>query len=292
MITVRVLDQPDPVEPRQPRRRWVWLLVVTGLIAAALLMGFLIDTIRTASTTGGSPSAPASQTASSTPDPEVAPGLRRGLATVAAGNTGAKYGIPYGWPQNTEGAVSAAMNIAASFCTLPMMVDATRAELEPIMYTADGLAENAFPAEVAAKRRRGSRLNDDGVVVLPDGQPSPTEKYYGCGLPRYGAYKVISEDPSQVVVEVWMPYVAGPGTDDNLSEVFLGTIHAELTMRWNAGPVGPDWRLSHDKPLPVLDLPTSKSNVGWQGIRDIVGPGWMVPADATTKPYPGSVWAS
>ena len=90
-----------------------------------------------------------------------------------------------------------------------------------------------------------------------------------------------------------MPYVAGPGTDDNLSEVFLGTIHTELAMRWDRGPVGPDWRLSHEKPLPVLPLPNrTKSNVGWQGIRDIVGPGWMVPADATIKPYPGSVWAS
>jgi len=223
---------------------------------------------------------------------EVAPGLRMGLATVAAGNSGAKYGIPYGWSRTTDGAVGAAMNIAASFCALPMMVDSTRVEINKIQLTADGLVENTVPLEIAAKMRKGSRLNNDGVVVLPDGRPSPHEKYYGCGLPRYGAYKVISEEDYYVIVEVWMPYVAGPGTDDNLSEVFLGTIHGELAMRWDRGPVGPDWRLAHDKPLPVLDLPTRKSNVGWQGIRDIVGPGWMVPADATTKPYPGSVWAS
>ena len=310
MIKVQYLDRNDDKdsdggggEVRGPRVVRAWLVLL--MVVVSWVGGYWLGKAgASASSASVSPSASASSSSSvsgsGSVEPtavvsrgdEVAPGLRMGLATVAAGNSGAKYGIPYGWSRTTDGAVGAAMNIAASFCALPMMVDSTRVEIDKIQLTADGLVENTRPLERAAKMRKGSRLNNDGVVVLPDGRPSPHEKYYGCGLPRYGAYKVISEEDYYVIVEVWMPYVAGPGTDDNLSEVFLGTIHGELAMRWDRGPVGPDWRLAHDKPLPVLDLPTRKSNVGWQGIRDIVGPGWMVPADATTKPYPGSVWAS
>ena len=309
MIKVQYLDRNDDNdsdggggEVRGPRVVRAWLVLL--MVVVSWVGGYWLGKAgASASSASVSPSASASSSSSVSGSvaptavvsrgDEVAPGLRMGLATVAAGNSGAKYGIPYGWSRTTDGAVGAAMNIAASFCALPMMVDSTRVEIDKIQLTADGLVENTRPLERAAKMRKGSRLNNDGVVVLPDGRPSPHEKYYGCGLPRYGAYKVISEEDYYVIVEVWMPYVAGPGTDDNLSEVFLGTIHTELAMRWDRGPVGPDWRLSHEKPLPVLPLPNrTKSNVGWQGIRDIVGPGWMVPADATIKPYPGSVWAS
>ncbi len=311
MIKVQYLDRNDDNdsdggggEVRGPRVVRAWLVLL--MVVVSWVGGYWLGKAgASASSASVSPSASASSSSSvsgsGSVEPtavvsrgdEVAPGLRMGLATVAAGNSGAKYGIPYGWSRTTDGAVGAAMNIAASFCALPMMVDSTRVEIDKIQLTADGLVENTRSLETAAKMRKGSRLNNDGVVVLPDGRPSPHEKYYGCGLPRYGAYKVISEEDYYVIVEVWMPYVAGPGTDDNLSEVFLGTIHTELAMRWDRGPVGPDWRLSHEKPLPVLPLPNrTKSNIGWQGIRDIVGPGWMVPADATTKPYPGSVWAS
>ncbi len=316
MVTVRVLDSDD--EPRsenqeqgqgQQRRSW-WRRWAPAVVAAALVggtgLGLWLRPSQPATPAASAPApAPASGSvaqpapgSSSAPGSglylaEVAPGLRMGLATVDSGNTAAKYGIPYGWSKTPEGAVGAAMHNAASFCSLPVLVDGTRAELVPYLFTPDG-AQFDLTAERAAKMRKGMRLNDDGVVLLPDGQPSPHEKYYGCGLPRYGAYKVLASDPDRVVVEVWMPYVAGPGTDDNISEVWLGTLHGELTMRWSAGPDGPDWRVSYYKSLPALKLPASpkKSNIGWQGIRDVVGPGWMVPADATTQPYPGSVWAS
>jgi len=217
-------------------------------------------------------------------------GIWWGWATVAADNTDQVYGIPCGWPHTIEGAAAAAMNTASSIGNVANLVDATRPTLTARLYTPDG-AKDVMDAAAAAQLRAKFRLNAEGVVVLADGRVSPNEHYYGLGMPRYGAYRFITASEDFVVVEVWIPTAFGPGTDDNLSDVKLSATHASYAMRWSDGTGGKDWRVSASTPLDVKRPPVLRANIGLQRMRDLLGSGWLIPLDATDKPYPGAVWA-
>lgn len=308
-MPVHVYDEgTESAAPSPPPGRRRLLLLVAALSVVIVVLVAVIAWPSGAPAADPTPGGAATTPTGTTPQPttaspgqtsvlpnlgEAVPGLYFGTATVTSGNTKSLYGIPYGWNKTTDGAVAAAMTVSASFCALPVMVDDTRAALTPILFTQDGEAFQTNAADYAIMRK-GSRLNDAGVVVAADGRVSEGETYLACGMPRFGAYKVVSTTGDDlVIVDVWMPYTAGPGSDDNLSEVWLGAIHARVTMRWSERNGSEDWRLAYNESLRGKGvLPAKRSNIGHQAIRDLLGPGWFVPADTTTKPYPGSVWAS
>ncbi len=306
-MPVRVVSGPGPVPaPTGRRLSRRWLLPAVGLLVGALALGLLLvggrqqaaptpTAEQRAAATSESSAPTAGPAAGQAPVGAVGQTSVEGMWTsevvVGSGNHAAVYGIACGWPHTKEGAAAAAMNTLASLSSLPNLVDATRSVLTARLYTADGASVQLTAAQAARVRQR-NRLNDDGVVVLPDGLPSPYERYYGGGMPRYGALRFLTVTPDQVTVEIWMPRAYGTGTDDNLSEVRLGAQHLQVTVRWGDGPGGQDWRVAHAEPLDKRVLETRRSNIGVQGMRDLLGPGWLIPADATDMPYPGAVLAA
>lgn len=321
-MQIRVVTE-APVEPRTPR----WVFVVVGAVVLALLLAGAFwlggranqdpgpepTPTHTPTATPSGTAEPSETPTATEPTPtqtgpalpehmavagEVVPGLWQGTATVSTGNSNAIYGIPVGWSRTVDGAVAAAMNIDAAFYSLPAVVEDTQVELNPYLYTGEAL-ESEVSGDQALEFRRQlrevCRLDESGVVVDAQGNPSQHETYYGGGIPRYGAYQVRDVEyadeitPQRVEVAVVQPVFSGPGTDTNMTEVLLMFRKSIYIMVWD----GDDWRAEdwgvNDEPTGPWQ--TTVSNQGFAHLVTLVGQGWAVPADATQDPIPGAVLA-
>ena len=309
-MSVRVVTE----APQTPKRgRGPWILAAIGLAVA--LIAVLVQLI-------GKPATPPAPTSTPTVDgsssatvqpsattsvPETAPaptmgvlgtvvdGLWRGTATVATGSTDVIFGVPIGWDRTVDGAVAAAMHTSAAFYALPSVVEDTAAELNPHLYTGTALDDMLTGETMVAFRaqlRKICRLSDEGVVVDANGNPSTEERYLGGGIPEYGAYQVRDVESSngavtRVEVAVFQPVYSGPATDTNTTEVLLMFRKSVYVMTWTDG----DWKVADwgelDEPKGPWEV--AYSNQGFEWIRQQIGPGWAVPADATEDPLPGAV---
>lgn len=285
---------------RRPRLWHVAALLAVVLLVTAITSGILIRNRHTvaepprASTSDSWPntSEPAGDTPAGTnPIPGV-DGLTRGTATVTTGNTGgAMAGVPIGWPQTLDGAVSAAMTYQAADYTPAILLPKTQKAVQQRLYTAEGLRVSAMPADMLAKIRKKLRISDDGKILL-NGKISPKEQLYASGYPRYGAYKLVSHEgaddqPTLAVVDVWFPFAMGPGTDTKTDEIYVAWLRALVEVKWENG----DWKINGVRASNTFPMPPDprRTNQTFQARRDLLGPGWSVLADATEDPLPEAV---
>ena len=225
----------------------------------------------------------------------VVDGLWRGTATVATDSTDVIFGVPIGWDRTVDGAVAAAMHIDAAFYALPSVIEDSQVELNSRLYTGKALDDMLTGETMVAFRaelRKVCRLSDEGVVVDANGNPSTEERYLGGGIPEYGAYQVRGVESSngavtRVEVAVFQPVYSGPATDTNTTEVYLVFHKAVYILTWTDG----DWKVADWGELeePKDHIPVDYSNQGFEWIREQIGPGWAVPADATEEAIPGAV---
>ncbi len=306
-MPLRIEDpRTPPARPEEPSARTSkrplprgWILLVVG--AVVLLLAVLVGGMRE-SLPGQSaePSAggPVGSTPPSPPAPpvlngrEVAPGLVLGSASIEALNQDFLHGTRIGYPRTVDGAIAAAINYDAALHTPAMFNRVKRAALNERIYTATGLNEVAVDDELAAAFARQLGINAKGKVVGKGGKVDPRKKLIAATYPRYGAYKLLSyqpsvEAPNEVVVESWRPFVLGTGTDTDRRKVGLGWYQATVTVRWERG----DWRVADS----VTNLDTakpsdqSKPNASYSDRAAALGPGWSVPTDATETLLPGTV---
>lgn len=224
-------------------------------------------------------------------------GLYIGTATVAQGARSTVYGIAYGWERTLEGAVAAAMTAEAAWYALPNLVEYTVLDFSDYFYTGTAYkvvtSDDYQAADLRVARREAFRLSDDGVVVTAAGVPSSEEIYYGGGVPEYGAYKVLDlkeEEAGQLVsvtVATFMPIYAGPGTETNLEDVRVCFRQEQSLMVWD--DAAQTWKVQEWVGDSVQPIDVEYTNQGYQYLRDQLGPGWAVPADATQEPFAGAV---
>lgn len=284
------------------RLRRAALITGTGVLALALVAAITWQVARNtpppadpATTANREPgSEPRPRTAAPPPyaqNFEVAPGLWTGTATATTGNSDELYGTPIGWPQTVDGAVAAAFNYDAATSSPAYLVDDTGEKINKRIFTPEGEKALGYTAEDRRNMRARFRLTENAEVLEPNGTVSSKQEFYYAAYPWYGAYKVeqVNSDLSEVRVRTWMPLVFGTGTDDNLSEVYVNWVESALTMRWWEG----DWRIAAgDRPetRPENQAPDDTfTNQSYQVRRDVLGDGWIVLADSTEDPRPGSV---
>ena len=284
-------------------RKGKWL-VGSAVACAVALAGGLVwsGTQRDSATVSPTPTAsespwPAAPGSAAAAEPGAAdvpgvPGLQLGTAAVSRGNLGGSLqGIPVGWPQTMDGAVSAAMVYGGAVYQAPSYVDSTYKSVQGRLYTAEGLKDSALTPTIIKQIRTHYRVNEKGQVVM-GGKVSPKETFYADSYPRYGAYKVLEhqgsdDQPTLVVVDVWMPYVMGPGTTAKLDEVYVGWMRSKVEVKWEQG----DWRINGTRASRTFPAPSDarRTNQLYQVRRDLLGTGWSVLADSSEQPLHGTV---
>ena len=150
-------DVVDTPKRRRPRMWHVAALLAVLLLAAVILPPMLskdrraaIETPSSSTSTDAWPNV--TETATGSPQTGTQPipgvdGLTRGTPAVTTGNTGgAMSGIPIGWPQTLDGAVSAAMTYQAATYTPAILLPKTQKAVQQRLYTAEGLRVSASPA--------------------------------------------------------------------------------------------------------------------------------------------------
>ena len=308
-MPVRIVSESRNTTPREveekPKRRRPRLWHVAALLAVVLLVTAITTAMLNRShpvstetpSTSTTDSWPNSTTPASEPPVGSQPipgvdGLTRGTASVTTGNTGgAMAGIPIGWPQTLDGAVSAAMTYQSATYAPAVLLPKTQKAVQQRLYTAEGLRVSASPADMLAKIRKKLRISDDGKILL-NGKVSPKEQLYASGYPRYGAYKLVSHEgpddqPTLAVTDVWFPFVMGPGTDTKTDELYVGWVRALVEVKWENG----DWKINGVRASNTFPMPPDprRTNQTFQARRDLLGPGWSVLADATEEPLPEAV---
>lgn len=309
-MPIRLIDEDTPADntpapPKRPGRALLIGAVVIALIATGIAIWALTrpGNITADPTT----KTPAGTAGTVTADPDgngepLAPtdgqidgvaGLYQGTATITLGNNSAVYGVRTGWEKTTNGAIAAAMNYEAADRQLVTLLPATKNTVQKRIYTESGLKTSATPDSVASTWRKMASINEQGDVVR-NGKVSPEERAYVDAFPRFGAYRVIEIQgkrlsPDFVTVQIWYPFVYGPGTVDNLTDVKVGFTRTQMDMVWNT-TVG-DWQLNvvaydGEQPKPA---DARRTNQPRETIRRLLGSGWCVPADGTDQPYPGAV---
>lgn len=216
------------------------------------------------------------------------PGLWQGTAHITTGNITTVWGVRVGWPQTIDGAVAAAFNGEGATYSLAGILPGYRTTVNKRVYTSP---DKAPSTKWAASVRTNMHINDKGDVIR-SGKVSPLERPYLESLIRFGAYRVMEvkegtvEAPTWVVVEVWFPVIAGVGTDSNLTEVAVFWRHAAMDVVWEKN----NWRLQAvARKTAVVPNDPRRTNQPYSNVRALLGPGWMVPADGTDAPYPGSI---
>lgn len=318
-MPVRIVSESSRHSPREPQPdfepkdkrggKWIrWGAVITTSLLLLAVAGTWWGSKHihiTSPSPEASPSAqwpdaaaPATPAPSTTAAPSGAPipgvdGLWRGTAATTGNSGGSYLGIPVGWPQNLDGAVSAAMIYQGAVYQPVTLLPGTKSAIQHRLYTSQGLSTSALTDAITKQMRSHYRVNAAGQIAL-NGAPSPKERLYADAYPRYGAYKVVSHEgpdsqPTAVVVDVWMPRVVGPGTATKLDEVFVGWVRALVEVKWD----GKDWRINAVHASQSFHKPADsrRTNQPFAVRRDLLGPGWFVLADATEAVIPGAVLA-
>lgn len=298
-MPVRLVGDDNLQTPAEPaRNRRGPLIAILAVLVVALLVAVIALIRPNSTTTASSPAPAASSTNPATVDntpPEFAgqtgwvdgaPGLWRGTATVTTGNSGQVLRFPVGWAQTIDGAVGAAINDVAQMWSIENYKPSTSAECDDRLLAKESRRKLGSTAEMWSKAKAWWGLNEEGFPVDDNGQVVPEETLYLAGFPRYAAYLVdaAAEDLSEVTVRVWMPSVDGVGSVDDLSNVRVQTHINVVTLVWEDG----DWRIK-DNQAPSPASRGEQTNLPWAKVREILGPGWLVPADGTDQPYEGAV---
>lgn len=292
-------SRPAPTEPpksvRSIPRGWVVVgagaVVLLILVVVAGVQGQLAGPGVTAPSTAGTPSA-----GGGSPSPlsgrELAPGLVMGTASVEALNQDLLYGTRIGYPRTVDGAVAAAINYDAAWHTPAMYNKTQRAALNQRIYTDRSRGRLAMDDALAAAFAKQLGINPRGQVLTSDGKVDSKRKLIVATYPRYGAYQLLGfqpsvEEPTEVTVTSWRPFVLGVGTDADLSRVRLNWSEVTVTVVWDRN----DWRIDES----VTRLDTAKPgdgkapNASYADRAEALGPGWTVPTDATESLLPGTV---
>lgn len=311
----RVPTDPAPLEdvPAHRPRRGAVMVTGSGVLLLAVLavgiggrlpgqnVGSVPAPAGPGVPTGAAPTAEPSVEPSSRPTPrpsptptgrEVAPGLAHGTARMAGLNSDKLHGIPIGYPRTLDGAVAAAIAYDNAWHSPAMLNRKTRKDLNERLYTKEGRAEAAMDDDLAGALADALGINATGKVLTRKGKVDSKRDLIAAGYPRYGAYRVVSAQPSrtapaEVVVASWRPFVLGTGSDKDLSKVSLSWTENSITVRWSGG----DWRIAYinAKINPSKPADQKVPNQTYAARAKTLGPGWSVPADATQKLVPGTV---
>ncbi|MFI2486529.1 hypothetical protein ACH47X_06435 [Promicromonospora kroppenstedtii] len=206
---------------------------------------------------------------------DVATALPVGEAAEGAGATGDVAGVPVGFPQSVDGAVSAMMTYGNAADAALFRTPQERAQIADRIFTDEGHAASGLTDQAAAEAQ--DRLGADALT--------------GCAY-EFGAYKVASvgssdaaQVPFWVVVSTWAPCLAGAGGAQDASDVDIRWTQRTSTLRWD----GRDWRVeatvSSDDRVPVPAEPDDVA-VTFEERARLVGKGWTLPADATEEVAP------
>lgn len=295
------------------RRRPPWLLLGLALALVAVCVAWALTSRGEPSSAGTvQPSGGATATApdpQDTPTPPVdptepepqttpivptkgevpgVPGLWQGTANITTGNASTVWGVRVGWPQTVDGAIAAAFNGEGATYSLAGVLPAYRGDVNKRVYVQ---ASKAPTDKWAASVRSNMHINGKGDV-LRNGKVSPLERPYLESLIRFGAYRVMevkegtADAPTWVVAEVWFPVVAGVGSDSNFTDVAVFWRHAAMDVVWD----GTNWRLKAvARKTATIPTDARRTNQPYNNVRALLGPGWMIPADGTERPYPGAV---
>lgn len=218
-------------------------------------------------------------------DPVFAPtdaptALPVGEAAEGTGATEDVAGVPAGFPQSVDGAVSALMTYSNAADAALFRTPQERAEIAERIFTDQG--------------RAASGLTDQAAAAAQDRQRAAA--FTGCAY-EFGAYKVVSvgshsvvspspdepaQAPTEVVVSTWAPCLSGLGGAQDTSDVDIRWTHHAATLRWD----GRDWRVdsvvSPGGRVPVPDDPDDVA-ITFQERARLLGTGWTLPADATEE---------
>ncbi|MFI2365167.1 hypothetical protein [Promicromonospora sp. NPDC019610] len=218
-------------------------------------------------------------------DPVFAPtdvptALPVGGAAQGAGATEYVAGVPAGFPQSIDGAVSALMTYSNAADAALSRTPQERAEIAERIFTDQG--------------RAASGLSDQAAADVQD-RPDATA-FTGCAY-EFGAYKVVSvgshsvespdpdepaQVPTEVVVSTWARCLSGVGGARDTSDVDIRWTHHAATLRWD----GRDWRVdtvvSPGGRVPEPDDPDDIAITLEERAR-LLGTGWTLPADATEE---------
>lgn len=199
-----------------------------------------------------------------------------GEAAEGAGATEDVDGVPVGFPQSVDGAVSAMMTYGNAADAALFRTPQERAQIAERIFTDEGHAASGLTDQAAAEAQ--DRLGADALT--------------GCAY-EFGAYKVVSvgsygaeQVPTEVVVSTWAPCLSGAGGAQDASDVDVRWTHRAGTLRWD----GRDWRVqSIVTPDGRVPEPADPDDVAitFEERARLLGAGWTLPADATEEIPPG-----
>ena len=235
---------------------------------------------------------------------DVATALPVGEAAEGAGATGDVAGVPVGFPQSVDGAVSAMMTYGNAADAALFRTPQERSEIANRIFTDEGHAASGLTDQAAVEAQERLGVNEAGVAERWNGSLDPARTaFVGCAY-EFGVYRVVSVgsasvvppspgEPaqllSQVVVTTWSPCLSGVAGTQDASDVDIRWTQRTSTLRWD----GRDWRVeatvSSDDRVPVPADPDDVA-VTFEERARLVGKGWTLPADATEK-IPPDFWS-
>ena len=222
---------------------------------------------------------------------EVADGL--GQTDTVVGTAARSYkGWPVGWDNSLSGRV-AQTGVIAAFWESMDSADPNKSDLHAM------ITGNATDQDFDFKwYREDLGIDEKGHILDNDGNPIPDKTLICAAYPRYGAYKIIDvtflEDHSieDVVVLWWLPIVKGyKSVSTNQIDFHITWETRLIYSAWNKETKSvKEYTHTFGRNLPQPDDPT-KVNQPFSVRAELLGPGWVVPADATEEPLPG-VWGA
>jgi len=227
---------------------------------------------------------------------DVVPGLDRCGSKVnyVASSMAGDFGIAY--PRTLEGAVAAAANAVAFVNSPAWLIDDQRHNLGPRIMKALPPDENFAPL------RASLSVNADAVPVQ-DGKPVANVSWHRVAYPLYGSFKLLRVDlvkaggPPEEVFVSWMmptvqtmaPVTGQGGTIFGWTDIVSYRIYTAV-VEWS--DQASTWLASvwFDRSSdPGLAGDAAITNLAYETRQRITGPGWCLPADATTDPLPGAI---
>lgn len=227
-----------------------------------------------------------------------------GEAAQNLGATEVVAGVPAGFPQSTEGAVSAMMTYGNAAGAALFRTPQERAEIAERIFTEKGRTASGLTDEVAAETQELLGVNEAGIAVRQDGSLDPARTAFAECAYEFGAYRVDSVTtfqvaspepdepttlPTEVVVTTWSPCLSGVGGAQDVTDIEIRWTQQTSIMRWKGG----DWRVdSTVYPDELAPAPSDLNDVGvsFAERARLLGEGWTLPADATEEVTP-AFWA-
>ncbi len=228
---------------------------------------------------------------------EVAPGLNMCETRIGEMGRKAVNGVPIKFPRTMQGGISAAINWLAYTRSFTSVVDKTAGPVNKVLYDEQPLTNGWGSPEINKKFQEKWGLNGNGEVLGEDGKVNPDLQFFFKPYPEYGAYRLAlmeenDGEPNDVVVQVWFPYVMGPGNDDDMRSVGVQWVLLSVRVSWY--DKGQEW-LIRGSPSADLDAPQPKDptyvNQSYQSRADTLGPGWCVAADSVEEALPDTIKA-